>query len=245
MNNRSFSGRTNSSAQRATGHDASPGGKAVAFAPPAYGIDFVDRATRSHEAGQVVQRYNWTYGNLSDESGTEMKTELIEANDTGGGSDVSVWPSWWPAGGAETANDFLRENFVQGHLLNNRLGGPGDERYNLTPLTRSANSQMYHTIEKVAWSYLEDEDDEYAIEYWVTADYASNPNVDEVGAGDLSNAEQLKLQTELDKMAGKVESQITVYEPDGYGGWEKLPDKKQPLDEAVLNEGAALKGSFD
>jgi len=53
MNNRGFSSKGNSPARRTIGHDSSAGGKAAAFAPPAYGIDFVDSAT---QPGAPVQR---------------------------------------------------------------------------------------------------------------------------------------------------------------------------------------------
>jgi hypothetical protein len=185
-----------------------------------------------------IQRYTYTHGSLTHESGTEIKTDLITPTDTGGGTPVSAWPSWWPTGGAETANDFLRENFVQGHLLNAKLGGPGGQRYNLTPLTRSANSQMSASIENVAKTYLAQGN---AITYWVTADYATHPNVADVGAGALPGSEKLALQTSLDKMPSNVGAQITVHE-NSTGKW--LVSKNQPLDVYVKNEGAALKGSF-
>jgi hypothetical protein len=197
-------------------------------------------ATFLGEQSIPIQRYKWTYGALQDESGTEVKTDLIAPNDTGGGSGVSAWPSWWPSGAAETANDFLRENFVQGHLLNQKLGGPGDNRRNLTPLTRSANSQMSASIENVAKSYLSSGD---AIKYWVTADYSYHPNAKDVGAGHLKGTEKTNLQDALDKMPGEVGSQITAYEYDMTSGdWEEAA--KQPDDVYVKNEGAALKGSF-
>lgn len=189
----------------------------------------------------VAQLYSYTHGPLRHDSGTEIKTDVIAPWDIGGGSNVSAWPHWWPTGAAETANDFLRENFVQGHLLNQKLGGPGDHRYNLTPITRSTNSQMSASIENAAKQILLNG---RAIKYWVTADYSSHPNVSDVGAGHLSPTEQHKLQAHLNRMPGVVGAQITVYDSNGVGGWTKAINAHQPNDIYVKNEGQALKGSF-
>jgi hypothetical protein len=52
MNNRNFAGKTTKSSGRlATGHDSSAGG--AAFAPPAYGIDFVDSAAPVQRLGKL------------------------------------------------------------------------------------------------------------------------------------------------------------------------------------------------
>jgi len=76
----------------------------------------------------------------------------------------------------------------------------------------------------------------------VTADYSSHPNVADVGGGHLGGFEQIKLQGELNKMAGEIGAQITVFRKTMMGGWAPL--KKQPKDIYVKNEGTALKGSF-
>jgi hypothetical protein len=98
---------------------------------------------------------------------------------------------------------------------------------------------MSASIENVAKGYLANNQ---AISYWVAADYKSHPNVADVGAGHLNAGEQKKLQTDLDKMPGKIGAQITVYDNIGPGKWAKAA--KQPKDIYVKNEGAALKGSF-
>jgi hypothetical protein len=54
MSNRNFAGKTkNSPGRRVAGHDAAAGGRAAAFTPPAYGIDFLDNAT---QAAAPIQR---------------------------------------------------------------------------------------------------------------------------------------------------------------------------------------------
>ena len=190
----------------------------------------------------TIQRYTVKYGKKIDENGKKIKTDLITPTDPKlkSGTPVSAWPTWWPTGPAETANDFVRENFIQGHLLNQKLGGDGSDRRNLTPLTRSANSMMSSTMENEAKDWLKYN---FAIEYWVEADYNKHPSVNEVGAGHLSPTEEQTLQNNyLDKMCHQVGAQITVWEPDPLGGWKK--SKKQPKDMYVKNEGTALKGSY-
>lgn len=39
---------------------------------------------------------------------------------------------------------------VQGHLLNEKLGGPGSDMRNLTPFAKSTNSQHHAYVEKKA-----------------------------------------------------------------------------------------------
>lgn len=62
--------------------------------------------------------------------------------------------------------------FIRGHLLNEHLGGPGNHWKNLTPLTRSANSNMSKSFEeKVKKRVLTDR---RLVNYTVTAHYGFN-----------------------------------------------------------------------
>ena len=64
------------------------------------------------------------------------------------GSSPSASPGVWDS----VKPDALKRDgvglYVRGHLLNQQLGGPGDEK-NLTPITYSANSNHLHSVEKV------------------------------------------------------------------------------------------------
>jgi hypothetical protein len=80
------------------------------------------------------------YGDLrKDETGTWMRTGLVHDH-LGSGSPPSVKPSWWPALDTDIGKWFYKF-MVQGHLLNQNLGGPGNEKKNLTPLARTTNTK--------------------------------------------------------------------------------------------------------
>jgi DNA/RNA non-specific endonuclease len=82
-----------------------------------------------------------SYGSLTSEGGaTSMDAKILSKNHPEG-SGPSDNPAIW-----QKAN---RRNgiFVQGHLLNDNIGGPG-RMYNLTPITRSANGTHHSHVEK-------------------------------------------------------------------------------------------------
>ena len=70
------------------------------------------------------------WGPLRNECGTWMLTYIDPATDKEEGSEPDDWPSWWERVQAEV----LGRWWIRGHLLNQKLGGPGFLK-NLTPLT--------------------------------------------------------------------------------------------------------------
>jgi hypothetical protein len=77
--------------------------------------------------------------------GTGMSVQIIDWNHTPNGSPPSVKPSWWPKGDA-----WWTAYMVQGHLLNENLGGPGNDMRNLAPISKTANSEHLHQVETLA-----------------------------------------------------------------------------------------------
>ncbi|WP_328318162.1 eCIS core domain-containing protein [Streptomyces sp. NBC_00388] len=77
--------------------------------------------------------------------GSYMKAELHPASVKYGGKP-KVKPSWWPKKGTPTG-DWFAKYMVQGHLLNDNLGGPGDTLDNLTPLTKGGNRKHHEMTE--------------------------------------------------------------------------------------------------
>jgi hypothetical protein len=64
---------------------------------------------------------------------------------TGPGDDAPIWANL--AGlGKGLGKDVRARWYVQGHLLNENLGGPG-KRFNLTPITKAANNQHKKDVE--------------------------------------------------------------------------------------------------
>ena len=86
-----------------------------------------------------------TYGGLGpDHRGTEMNAEILSTENLKGTRPTDS-PKIW------TNANRRKKLYVQGHLLNQRLGGPG-RAYNLTPISRSANAAH----ERVAESAVKD-----------------------------------------------------------------------------------------
>jgi hypothetical protein len=70
------------------------------------------------------------YGPMTGEGGaTKMEAPILSKNNITGSAPSDNAPIWQKANRRRPSS-----SFIQGHLLNNRLGGPG-KRYNLTPIT--------------------------------------------------------------------------------------------------------------
>ncbi len=75
---------------------------------------------------------------------SEMRAELHGPQAYG--SAPTVKPTWWPTAPPAT-KAWFEKYMVQGHLLNDNLGGPGNTLTNLTPLTKTGNSRHLHLAE--------------------------------------------------------------------------------------------------
>ncbi len=80
------------------------------------------------------------YGSLTSQGGATMMNASVLSKNTPKGSDVGDYATIW-----DKANRRQWAN-VQGHLLNQKLGGPG-RSFNLAPITRSANKQHQLQVE--------------------------------------------------------------------------------------------------
>jgi hypothetical protein len=77
--------------------------------------------------------------------GKGMYAVLTSWNHLSEGSRPSVKPPNYPA------NVSWYQNYmVQGHLLNENLGGPGNDLENLAPITKKTNARHLHAVEKKA-----------------------------------------------------------------------------------------------
>ncbi|WP_063762404.1 eCIS core domain-containing protein [Streptomyces sp. NRRL F-5123] len=171
---------------------------------------------RSAAPGPAVQRAFTgkpyvNYGGVNGNGvGTSMHAELWPGQ-LGKGSKPSVQPSWWPTGSGATAQWF--SNFmVQGHLLNEQVGGPGNTMSNLTPLCKSANSAHHAKVEKSVKAEVLTNGN--VVEYAVTADYSTHP----AGAdfAPLPTAVENDIDTNYSaKLAGSIEAEYTVYDTAG------------------------------
>jgi len=99
------------------------------------------RGNLKENSGTVNTRV--TFGGLVNGCATSMDAVLHPSFDDLTGTKVDDWPPWWSA--VAPTGSF----WVQGHLLNHNLGGPGEAR-NLTPITKRANSRHNAWVEEIA-----------------------------------------------------------------------------------------------
>ncbi len=191
--------------------------------------------------------------------GTSVRVNFLTRNhDEGSDPDVTN----------ETWNTLLkrRGHYVRGHLLNEDLGGPGDQWYNLTPLTQRANllgsNSMFRTFEAPVKSVVQPEDSKvagFAVNYIVTAHYpgGSHPLEAEVDEeltaarlgdeGEVSDAKRATLELEREiieaekKIPSSVECRSNIVLEDGSSGESDELDaaqKKFPIEETIDNSHA-------
>ena len=175
-----------------------PQGSQSAAPTPATGV--IQRA--------YTGRHYVTYGPLHAGSGTVMKAEL-HPGQLGKGSGPSVKPPWWPTGNTPTAPWFTAQ-MVQGHLLNDNIGGPGNTMTNLTPLTRTGNSRHLHSAEYNVKDELKKGN---IVEYEVRADYSSPVSGAALGAP--ANVAADIDANYANKIPVLLTCTTTVYDPQG------------------------------
>jgi hypothetical protein len=124
-------------------------------------------------AGAVRSQQEVKFGPLVNGCGSSMHVFLYPGDDVSG-SSPSVRPNWWNNMVADPATDpqWVTANIVQGHLLNEKLGGPGSDMRNLTPFAKSTNSQHHAYVEKKAKAIFARGN---IVRYSITVNYSSPP----------------------------------------------------------------------
>ena len=119
------------------------------------------------------QEHAVRFGPLINGCGSAMDAWLYPSDDIKG-STPSVRPAWWTAMMTDpnTNGPWVSHNVVQGHLLNEHLGGPGNDMRNLTPFAKSTNSQHHANVERAAKSIKARKN---IMRYVVEVDYTSSP----------------------------------------------------------------------
>jgi hypothetical protein len=128
---------------------------------------------QSTDAASATHDHAVAFGGLQNGCGTRMEAWLYPDDDLAG-SKPSVRPDWWAAMMADPSTDasWVSSYVVQGHLLNEHLGGPGNDMRNLTPFAKATNSQHHAYVEKAAKSIKSRKN---IMRYLVVVDYASAP----------------------------------------------------------------------
>ncbi|NDZ81294.1 DUF4157 domain-containing protein [Streptomyces sp. SID10853] len=138
--------------------------------------------------------------------GSYMKAEL-HPKDVKYGGKPKVKPSWWPKKGTP-AGDWFAKYMVQGHLLNDNLGGPGDTLDNLTPLTKGGNRKHHEMTE---YNVKDEIKAGRIVEYTVEAVFDGQVTGASLGATGSVAAEIDKYYAQ--SIPTYLDCQTTVYDP--------------------------------
>lgn len=154
-------------------------------------------------------------------TGTTMEAELWPGYSPGKGGAPSVEPIWWPSSTTATGA-FFKSFMVQGHLLNQKLGGPGNTMDNLTPITKSANTMHEKKIEGAVKNAVGL--GKYVVDYHVDADYSYHPEGKEIAPNE-TGAVQKQIDKKFAKyLPGQIIAEFTAWGQKA-GKWTNYGDR--------------------
>lgn len=126
------------------------------------------------EAGKVPASVI-TYGGVDAlGGGIKATATILSKNHPEGTEPADKAPIWERLGGlgAGTSTKVRKDWYVQGHLLNHNLGGPG-KRYNLTPITKEANNDHKSQVETGLKEAVTDQGKVVYYRVWVLEEWGS------------------------------------------------------------------------
>jgi hypothetical protein len=137
-------------------------------------------------------------------------------------------------------------NYVQGHLLNYELGGPG-VRFNLTPLTNSANGNHRSKVEEKIKKWLENSKVKAVFYEVVVGVYGKHDFSDQVRLDKLEKREaagqlwpnettELSARRAEKRLARKIVCNAHVLESDSNGVWEAAKNPPSGLDSHPIKD---------
>ncbi|WP_424103109.1 DUF4157 domain-containing protein [Moorena producens] len=141
------------------------------------------------------------FGPLDKYEGGTSAHGVVDPNDNLKGSSPSVAPKWWPKPGTEP---YWTKHIVRGHLLNEKVGGPGNDLRNLTPLGKTAN----HDHEKQIEQHLKN--DVKANEY---VEYQVNVSSKKAAKSDFPNMPAHLQKAHLPAFADHIEVTMANFHP--------------------------------
>jgi hypothetical protein len=179
------------------------------------------RAVQRHIKNKNYVEYG---GTNSGGTGTTMRAELWPGYSPGPGSKPSVEPFWWPHP-PYLAGDFFQKFMVQGHLLNEKIGGPGNIMDNLAPITKSANAMHEKKIENAVKSAVKS--NKYVVDYHVDADYSYAPKAKELAPNESKAVQKHIKKTYAGLLPGQIIAEFTAWNeiPPGSGKWKDYGDR--------------------
>ncbi len=189
------------------------------------------------------------YGGLTAEQGGTKATASILSENSGGskGSEPADDPPIWKAVQIRKSDDNKRA-YVQGHLLNHNVHGPG-KRFNMTPITYTANANHKTGIEKEVKSRVLDK--KQVVFYQVEAVYGGHPassDYTELKGKNRSPLEdqQLSLMEADRKLCTKFKFTAHQLLPKGKDSFEKgeeFGSKHAPVDNIIPTKKPDLDGT--
>jgi hypothetical protein len=189
------------------------------------------------------------YGGLSAEQGGTKATASILSKNSGGsrGSEPADDPPIWKAVQIRKSDNNKRA-YVQGHLLNHNVHGPG-KRFNMTPITYTANANHKTGIEKDVKSRVLDK--KQVVFYQVEAVYgghAASSDYTELKGKSRNPVEdqQLKLMEADRKLCTKFKftaHQLIPKGKDSYDKGEEFGSKYAPVDNIIPTKKPDLSGT--
>jgi hypothetical protein len=194
---------------------------------------FGNDAVRGVIQREIKDKHYIKYGATKNDVGTSMEAELWPDQPIIKGSKVATQPSWWPVGATAPSGvnsvlwseieQFFSKRMIQGHLLNEKLGGTGKDMANLTPITRSANAMHNTKIETNVKDFANTGRD--VLEYHVTPDYGSHPLIDEL-APDCSPAAKNYIEYQyIPVLASGLKTEFTSwYQPSVGAAYKQRPE---------------------
>jgi hypothetical protein len=171
------------------------------------------------------------YGPVNAEgAGTEMRASILSTNRPQG-SRPSDNPPIWQMVNRRRYKDSAYGPYVQGHLLNERLGGPG-RAYKLTPISRQMNSSHERLVEADIKAAVDAANGGSVVSYTVIPTYVHHPtrSFQQIlnNKADRTPAEQRKLDLmnyEQQKMPRAFQIEWATLRHSG-SGW--VTDQQRP-----------------
>jgi len=141
----------------------------------------------------------------ADGGGTRMEATVLSRNHPQGTAVADQAPIWTNLGKLQKQKD---KTYIQGHLLNRNLGGEG-RRFNLSPITTSANGRHLNVIEKTVKEAVNKKKNSAVVRYMVKAVY---PNEDGGSKHPIAPRYQTLLDTPEAKLSKKQQEEKEMYD---------------------------------
>lgn len=202
--------------------------------------------TRAHPASVIEFGGTNAHG-----GGVEAKASVLSAIHPQGTTPrdfADIWQNLQHLGkGLKSKREIRKDWYVQGHLLNENLGGPG-LRFNLTPITKEANNEHKRAVETEMKRLVNDDGEvvSYTVKALDPPPKGKNPRriqLESKAKASLTQAEQDELVAvkALDKLTRGFKCTAYMLKQDSSGKWTKkgkaLDKASKTIDNSIEKDG--------